>query len=1051
MKVVEMTTRAFWKGEFGITGCVEDEGQRYKVNMDVRGSEVNNCSCSCAQGISYKGMCPHAQELLTHYRQQEKEGAGTLVSTSAQVRTMIREYTNREVAALTRALEEEPVEFLPVLLLGREDVRAEFKTGRGRYYVVKDLVAFAQAVEHGSFVEYGRNLGFHHSLDIFTAESRPLVTMVMEAVSSYREEYDSVLKMPPGAASLRNLKLGKAGRDRMMELVLGREMEVEDSRGIRRQVTVRDQNPEFSIKVRKAGKDGLKVSVDRNLISFKGETYLYLLSGETLSRCEKENSRILEVFFEQMTQGFGAPYEVFVGARDIPLFYERVLKKLEPLGILDVAGVDLEAMRPVELKASFLFDSPEPGVLTMRPTLSYGEYAFHPVEDDKLPRTVCRDVPGEFRISQVITKYFKYREAEQPDLIIKDDDDALYQLLEKGMEEFKTLGEVYVTDSAEHFKVLPSPGISLGVTAFGNWLDISIDAGSLSGAELQKILSEYRRKKPYYRLKSGEFIRLDDNGFLTAARMLDGLELSKGEIQNKNIQVPKYRALYLDSLYKEYGGINFYRDQLFKSLVREMKSVEDSDYAVPASLQPVLRGYQKTGFRWLKTLDACGFGGILADDMGLGKTIQIISLLLDEKNLSLESPRSLSLIICPASLVYNWECEIHTFAPELSVLAVTGNGTEREEKIKKACGYDVLITSYDLLKRDIGYYEPLEFAYQVIDEAQYIKNPATQSARSVKLIHARTRFALTGTPIENRLGELWSIFDYLMPGFLFSYQKFKTLYEVPIVKEGNRESLSNLRRMSGPFILRRLKNDVLKELPEKLETVVYSRLEEEQRRLYTAHALLLKKELEGQSGDTPGAEKIQILSQLTRLRQLCCDPRLCYENYRGGSAKLETCMELLSGAVSAGHKTLLFSQFTSMLDLIGERLENEGIRYHLLTGATKKEDRLKMVNQFHKDDVPVFLISLKAGGTGLNLTAADVVIHYDPWWNVAAQNQATDRTHRIGQEKQVSVFKLITKDTLEENIVKLQDAKQNLAEQIITEGTVSLGSLSREELLKLLS
>ena len=353
------------------------------------------------------------------------------------------------------------------------------------------------------------------------------------------------------------------------------------------------------------------------------------------------------------------------------------------------------------------------------------------------------------------------------------------------------------------------------------------------------------------------------------------------------------------------------------------------------------------------------------------------------------------------------------------------------------------MTSYDLLKRDIALYQKQQFRYQVIDEAQYIKNPMTQGARAVKAIQSECRFALTGTPVENRLSELWSIFDYLMPGFLYTYDKFKKRYESPIVKDQDEEALGRLQRMTAPFILRRLKSDVLKELPEKLETVIYSKMEKEQQELYTANAWQLKEHLDD-------GNKIQILSALTRLRQICCDPHLIYENYKGQSAKLDTCMELILSGVEAGHKILLFSQFTSMLELIGARMKKEGISYYQLTGETSKEDRLKLVQAFHKDETPVFLISLKAGGTGLNLTAADMVIHYDPWWNVAAQNQATDRAYRIGQEKQVSVFKLITRDTIEENILKLQESKRLLADQIVSEGMVSLGSLSHDQLKELL-
>ena len=547
---------------------------------------------------------------------------------------------------------------------------------------------------------------------------------------------------------------------------------------------------------------------------------------------------------------------------------------------------------------------------------------------------------------------------------------------------------------------------------------------------------------------------LNSGELYTVARLAKELGISRKELQSRTVSLPAYRAMYLDSVLKEGPGVAYYRDQLMKALVRGLRSVEDSDYPVPERLQGVLREYQKTGFHWLKTLDVNGFGGILADDMGLGKTIQTIALLEDAYG-GEQKEQEPSLIVCPASLVYNWEHEIRKFAPDLTIRSVVGNAGEREEILREACaapgGISVFITSYDLLKRDVEQYGELHFRFQIIDEAQYIKNAATQSARAVKAVNASTRFALTGTPVENRLGELWSIFDYLMPGFLFGAQHFRKEYELPIVRDQDGEALERLRRITGPFILRRVKKDVLRELPDKLETVVYSRMEEEQKNLYAAGAAKLKECLDRSEGEGLGEERFQVLADLTRLRQICCDPRLCYENYKGGSAKLETCMDLVRRGVEGEHKILLFSQFTSMLELIESRLNQEGIASYKLTGATSKEERMRLVGEFASDATPVFLISLKAGGTGLNLTAADIVIHYDPWWNVAAQNQATDRSHRIGQDKQVTVFKLIARNTVEENILTLQESKSRLSDQVITGDGGSFGGLTREDILRILA
>ena len=1057
MKIRELTVNTFWKGEVGVRGLVEDNRKEYRVQLYGKGSAVRDYSCSCPEGNSWRGMCPHAKVLWEAYQKKEKNQGGSgsgLVFTSQEVRTMIREYTNREVARIQLEGQEGAVRFLARLSIsgGGKEIRAEFKVGREKQYVIRDLTAFAQAMNHGTYVEYGKNFAFYHSLDAFTPESRPLVEFVVELVNVYRDYYAQFRRTsfdshPP----LRELNLSRENRDRFFAIVAGQTLEVENGLKGKRSLQVCSQNPRFYVQVQRQGRDGLSVSFDPKSFLFFGEKCLYVGDEERIYCCDEECSRVMGVFAAQMSQS--VKHTVTVNQKDIPLLYERVLRRIEPYCVFQDEEINWEEYRSEPLKAEFRFTSEEPGEITMEPVLSYGEYTFHPIEDETLPRTVCRDVPGEFRISQLIARYFRYKEPEGKKLVIRGDDEAMFRLMESGMAEFAQLGNILVDDSVRHMRILPPLSVRTSVSMNGGWLDIRLDMDGLTASDLEQILKAYQGKKKFYRLKSGEFLKLQDDGLLAVARLGEGLDLDSKKLASGHLSLPGYRAFYLDSLFKEGPGITFYRDQLFKAVVRGMKAVEDSDFAVPSCLQTVLRGYQKLGFRWLRTLDSYGFGGILADDMGLGKTVQMIALFVDEYASGKDAgTKERSLIVCPASLVYNWENEFQKFAPMLKVQAVAGTAQEREEVFASLDeGGQVLITSYDLLKRDMKHYESMSFRFQVIDEAQYIKNAATQSARAVKAIRARTRFALTGTPIENRLGELWSIFDYLMPGFLFTYAHFKKIYESPIVRESDPEAVSNLKRLIGPFVLRRVKKDVLKELPDKLETAVYSRLQGQQKELYTANAAKLKEELESGGDAVYEKGKIQILAELTRLRQICCDPALCYENYRGGSAKLETCMDLIRNGVNGGHKILLFSQFTSMLRIIEKRLSQEEIACYTLTGSTPKEERLRMVDSFHTDPVPVFLISLKAGGTGLNLTAADMVIHYDPWWNVAAQNQATDRAHRIGQEKQVSVFKLITKGTIEENIMVLQESKKNLADQIIAEGAVSLSSLTREDLVKMLT
>ena len=569
-------------------------------------------------------------------------------------------------------------------------------------------------------------------------------------------------------------------------------------------------------------------------------------------------------------------------------------------------------------------------------------------------------------------------------------------------------------------------------------------AEGYSSEELRELLAACKQGKKYHKLKDGSFSALDGS-FDELFEIVEGLNISDKALMKEIIKVPAFRMLYLDSISRTSENVRIERSSEFRKQVKNYREMLDysEKITVPKQLENVMREYQVYGFRWLKTLSAYGLGGVLADDMGLGKTLQAIALMLDEKHSG-----GTSLVICPASLVLNWESEIAKFAPELNVLTVLGTASERTEVIAKANEYDVVITSYSLIARDFAEYQGQEFRYIFLDEAQYIKNRSTNTAKAVKCINSRCRFALTGTPVENSLAELWSIFDFIMPDYLFGFKYFKEHYAVPIIRGDSEQSKQSLQRIVSPFILRRMKSDVLTELPDKTETVLLSDMEEEQSKLYSANVLTLKEAVSDSDGGN--TEKIKILAMLTKLRQICCDPSLVYENYTGKSAKLEQCLELVESCVRSGHKVLLFSQFTSMLDIIAKQLDGAGISYFMLTGATKPAQRLKMVNSFNSDNTGVFLISLKAGGTGLNLTGADVVIHYDPWWNSSAENQASDRAYRIGQKNNVQIYKLIARRTIEEKIRELQLAKSGLAELVLNGGEGSIMNMTADEILELL-
>ncbi len=415
--------------------------------------------------------------------------------------------------------------------------------------------------------------------------------------------------------------------------------------------------------------------------------------------------------------------------------------------------------------------------------------------------------------------------------------------------------------------------------------------------------------------------------------------------------------------------------------------------------------------------------------------------------------RKASLVVSPSSLTLNWQNEATKFTNELKTAVIRGTLQERKRIIEEIDKYDLVITSYDLLKRDIEIYKEKDykFKYIIADEAQYLKNSNTKNAKAIKQIKAETRYALTGTPIENSLAELWSIFDFIMPGYLFTYRKFKNIYETPIVKENDEKAMQKLKMLIEPFILRRNKKEVLKELPEKTVTVLNNEMNEEQKNIYLTYLLRAKQEI-AEKIEIDGYEhsQMQILAALTRLRQICCHPSLFMEGYKEGSSKLEQCIEIIAEAIEAGHKILLFSGYTSMFEIIEKELKKKNIKYFKLTGATKVDERMKMVDEFNENqEVKLFLISLKAGGTGLNLTGADMVIHYDPWWNISTENQATDRAYRIGQKNNVQVYKLITKNSIEEKIYELQEKKAQLADNMLDTKTTFINKFSKEEIMRL--
>ena len=568
-----------------------------------------------------------------------------------------------------------------------------------------------------------------------------------------------------------------------------------------------------------------------------------------------------------------------------------------------------------------------------------------------------------------------------------------------------------------------------------HYLEFNFKIENVDKSEYKKIIEAFKNKKRFYKLGNGNFINLEEYETKETFKLMESLGFTTNY---DKIKMHFSKALYLDNLLREKKLPYINGKENIDKIIKKFEDIKNKKFDISPKLNATLRDYQRDSLNWFETLDYLGFGGILADEMGLGKTIQTISFLLKRENKK-------TLIVTPTSLIHNWKSEFEKFAPSLKVGIIHGLKKDRLNLIKNINDYDVMITTYGSLRNDLDEYEKLQFDYCIIDEAQNIKNPMASVTDAVKSINAKNKFALSGTPIENNLVELWSIFDFIMPGYLYNLSKFNAVF----IKDESQ--LENLKRMIQPFILRRTKKEVIKELPPKIEKKYIVEMGKAQKNTYGIYVENIKEKLKENENIK---NKITVLSYLTKLRQLCLDPNVVIEDYKGKSAKIETCLEIVKERIEENNKILVFSQFTSVLKNLGEKLSKKGISYYYLDGSTKAMDRTNLVNDFNNnDEVKVFLISLKAGGTGLNLTSANTVVHLDPWWNSSVENQASDRAHRIGQKQDVEVIKLIAKGTIEEKIIELQERKKDLIDNMINENLSNanmLSSISEEEIIYLL-
>lgn len=925
----------------------------------------------------------------------------------------------------------------------------EFRTGLERLYVVKNLSEFLDAIfERYSTLEFGKGFTYDPAKHRFNDRDEKLLRILLELYEtdkiSKNNYYNSNLLIK-GKQAIIPQPVAK----RILELYLNEDILVSINGNDVKRMPLKVENLPLNFSL-VLGKNGITLNLKDMLplpLTDDGEYFFY---QNSIYKPSEEQLRVYASLHNEMA-GNGRDRLVFPleDKDDIAAFILPALKKIS-----NTVTVDPEFEKDIQeepLLIKVYLDRYEKGI-ALQLLFNYGNVEINPLMQSELKKQdklLVRDIEKETN-----TLYFirTCGFLPQDDLFYLDTEEKIVDFIENGIPKLQEFAEVYYSDSFKTVQVYSKSNFKSKIRLNDELLEFTFSIEGVDRNELKNILESVRQKKKYHKLKNGGFIPLESDEIKDLSRMIEYLGIKDTELDKDKILLPKYQAVYIDQAIKS-GKLSYIeRDKRFRELVSNIREVQEADFEPPAHLANVLRGYQKIGFKWFKTLSSCGFGGILADEMGLGKTLQAISFIESEYS-EAKNNKKPALVIAPTSLVYNWKSEIERFAPSLNAIVISGSKLERSVQRKEIESADVVITSYPLIRRDIDEYRNFEFSCCILDEAQQIKNPNSQNAKCVKEIKAKNRFALTGTPIENSLTELWSIFDFLMPGYLLSHTAFSKKYETPISKNRDSTALSELNRHIKPFILRRLKRDVIKELPPKIEQTIVVEMTDEQKKLYLAYLEAAKNEINSEV-ERAGFNKsrLKMIAALTRLRQICCDPSSFIENYEGDSGKLIALEELLEESISEGHRILLFSQFTSVLKNIMEMLVKNNIDFMYLDGQTKSEDRMRMVNRFNKGEGSVFLISLKAGGTGLNLSSADIVIHYDPWWNPAAQDQATDRAHRIGQNKTVEVIKLVARGTVEEKILKLQELKKDMAKNVIgdssDEGTF-ISTLTQKELEEL--
>ncbi len=882
-------------------------------------------------------------------------------------------------------------------------------------YVLKSLKDFSFARINNDLLEYGKNFIYNPNIHYFEGVDEELVDII--------EDFGRKNTMALNSFNAKFLDVGSSGLKRFLKTLGDKEFTLTYNKEIYLPKVVNEKLP-INLDLEKCD-ENIELKCNNNLpmpLTHKGDVVLYDENIYLLSNEDARNYKTL--------------YSILKDHNNIEFTKEEIDPLLTNL-VPKVKSFSKNINIDNEIKDNIVNDFNTKFYFDLKNSNIVCELKFE-YDDENKTKYVVRNLEKEkiFK-DKLLSLNFINNDSYY---VFNGNDEELFNFLDIEIMNLKSLGDVYYSDKFKNRKIIKSTSIHASIRdSLDGYLNFSFNIDDINQNEYKDMFLAFKEKKRFYKLKNGSFLDLEDSETKDLFELVENLNVSSFD----DSKVHFSKALYINDMFKS-KNLNFIEGKQFVNRIcDDFDNIENLDLSIPKNLKANLRDYQVAGLNYFKTLDHYKFGGILADEMGLGKTLQTISFLLYKKE---NVKNTKSLIVTPTSLIYNWKSEFENFAPDIKVLLIHGNKKEREKLLNTIDEYDVVITTYATLRNDLDFYETKVFDYFIIDEAQNIKNPISLSTNAVKSINSKVRFALTGTPIENNLLELWSIFDFVMPGYLYSRNKFQDLF---IYDEYN---ANNLRKLIKPFILRRTKSQVMTELPDKIENKFFVELNKDQRKVYSAYVEEIKEKINNKDIKT---DKITMFSYLTKLRQLCLDPSVLIEGYNKKSSKTEATLEILKDYIEDNHKILLFSQFTSVLKNIGKELSKNNIDYYYIDGQTNALERLNLVNKFNEgEDVKVFLISLKAGGSGLNLTSADVVIHFDPWWNPAVENQASDRAHRFGQKNVVHVIKLIAKGTIEENIIKLQENKDKLIKDFINDDLSNSGllkSLSDKDIIDLFS